>query len=111
MSAWDEEEAARVEATTGRHSDERLLPGELATSAIDATTGADAVVLTTAWSSFRRIDWVEVAAAMTGRLVIDGRNALDPDEIREAGLEYEGTGRQSRGLTRPLPDLRQGDGR
>ena len=29
-----------------------------------------------------------------GRLMVDGRNALDPEVIREAGLDYEGIGRQ-----------------
>jgi UDPglucose 6-dehydrogenase len=30
---------------------------------------------------------------MKGDLVIDGRNALDPDAVRQAGLVYEGVGR------------------
>jgi hypothetical protein len=30
---------------------------------------------------------------MPGRLVIDGRNALDPQAVRQAGLTYEGIGR------------------
>jgi UDPglucose 6-dehydrogenase len=30
---------------------------------------------------------------MRGRLVIDGRNALDPDALSAAGLQYEGVGR------------------
>jgi UDPglucose 6-dehydrogenase len=30
---------------------------------------------------------------MSGTLVIDGRNALDDDAIRAAGLRYEGVGR------------------
>jgi UDPglucose 6-dehydrogenase len=33
---------------------------------------------------------------MHGRLVIDGRNALDPDALRAAGLVYEGVGRGDR---------------
>jgi UDPglucose 6-dehydrogenase len=35
-----------------------------------------------------------VAEAMDGRLVIDGRNALDADRVRAAGLLYEGIGRR-----------------
>ncbi|MGI8801462.1 MAG: UDP-glucose dehydrogenase family protein [Solirubrobacteraceae bacterium] len=64
-----------------------------ADSALAAVTGADAVVLVTEWAEFAEIDWDEVAAAMSGRLVVDGRNALDPVEIRSAGLVYEGIGR------------------
>jgi UDPglucose 6-dehydrogenase len=34
-----------------------------------------------------------VADAMAGRVLIDGRNALDPKAVRAAGLVYEGVGR------------------
>jgi UDPglucose 6-dehydrogenase len=54
---------------------------------------ADAVVLVTEWDEFKELDWREVANAMAGTLVVDGRNALDPDAVRSAGLEYEGVGR------------------
>ena len=30
---------------------------------------------------------------MTGKVVIDGRNFIDPAIVREAGLVYEGIGR------------------
>ena len=55
--------------------------------------GADAVVLVTEWREFLELDWQRVAEAMRGNLVIDGRNALDPDVVRAAGLVYEGVGR------------------
>ncbi len=64
-----------------------------ADSALQAAEGADAVVLVTEWPQFLELDWGEVAAAMRGDLVIDGRNALDPDAVRAAGLVYEGVGR------------------
>jgi UDPglucose 6-dehydrogenase len=32
---------------------------------------------------------------MAGRLIVDGRNALDPEVVRAAGLDYEGIGRPS----------------
>jgi UDPglucose 6-dehydrogenase len=31
---------------------------------------------------------------MRGQVVVDGRNALDPDAVRAAGLAYEGIGRR-----------------
>jgi UDPglucose 6-dehydrogenase len=64
-----------------------------ASSALEVVADADAVVLVTEWPEFLALDWPEVAAAMTGTLVIDGRNALDPDAVRAAGLIYEGIGR------------------
>jgi UDPglucose 6-dehydrogenase len=58
----------------------------------DALEGADAVVLVTEWPEFLALDWAEAAARMAGRVVIDGRNALDPAAVRAAGLIYEGVG-------------------
>src|SRR2546421_2401580 len=68
---------------------------EFATSALECVRAADAVVLVTEWKEFTDLQWREVAEAMAGRLVVDGRNALDPDAIRGAGLDYEGIGRPS----------------
>jgi UDPglucose 6-dehydrogenase len=64
-----------------------------AESAMDALTDADAIVLVTEWPEFLGLDWREVAQSMSGDLVIDGRNALDPVAVRGAGLVYEGIGR------------------
>jgi UDPglucose 6-dehydrogenase len=33
---------------------------------------------------------------MRGNLLVDGRNFLDPERVRAAGLVYEGIGRASR---------------
>src|SRR5215217_1736706 len=69
----------------------RLIPGvELADDALDAVRDADAVVLVTEWREFKELDWGEVAAAMRGTLVVDGRNALDAHAVQAAGLSYEG---------------------
>jgi intein/homing endonuclease len=64
-----------------------------AEGALDAVNGADAVVLVTEWDEFRDLDLRELAGAMSGDVLIDGRNALDPDAARAAGLRYEGIGR------------------
>jgi UDPglucose 6-dehydrogenase len=76
----------------------RLLMPQLdyAADALDAVTDADAVVLVTEWPEFIELDWSEVAQTMRGNLVIDGRNALDPEALRAAGLLYEGVGRGDR---------------
>jgi UDPglucose 6-dehydrogenase len=70
-----------------------MMPGiAFADGALDATEGADAVVLVTEWDEFKTLDWAGVAGAMRGTLLIDGRNALDADAVRAAGLTYEGIG-------------------
>jgi UDP-glucose 6-dehydrogenase len=67
---------------------------EFADSPLGAVAQADAVVLVTEWPEFLELDWRQVADAMGGNVVIDGRNALDPEAIRAAGLTYEGIGRR-----------------
>src|SRR4051795_4792840 len=68
---------------------------EFASDALSCVRDADAVVLVTEWQEFKDLDWRQVAVAMAGRLIVDGRNALEPEAIRAAGLEYEGIGRPS----------------
>jgi UDPglucose 6-dehydrogenase len=73
----------------------KLLAGlQLADSPLEAVQAADAVVLVTEWPQCTGLDWSEVAAAMRGKLMIDGRNALDAGAVRAAGLVYEGIGRR-----------------
>jgi hypothetical protein len=45
---------------------------------------------------------------MRTRLIIDGRNLLDPDEVRAAGFAYEGIGRPSSPLDL-LPETAESD--
>jgi UDPglucose 6-dehydrogenase len=72
----------------------KLMGGvEFADDALGAVSGADAVVIVTEWPEFAELDWSEVAERMPGRLVIDGRNFVDPDAVRAAGFIYEGIGR------------------
>jgi UDPglucose 6-dehydrogenase len=73
-----------------------LLPAvEMSQSAMDAVDGADAVVLITEWPEFAELDWAEVAKRMNTPLLVDGRNFLDAEAVRAAGLTYEGIGRPS----------------
>jgi UDPglucose 6-dehydrogenase len=67
---------------------------EFTDSPLTAIEGADAVVLVTEWREFLELDWNEVANGMSGDVVVDGRNALDPEAVRAAGLIYEGIGRR-----------------
>ena len=75
-----------------------LLPGvEMSASAMEAVEGADAAVLVTEWPEFAELDWAEVAKRMANRLLVDGRNFLDPKTVRDAGITYEAIGRPSAG--------------
>jgi UDPglucose 6-dehydrogenase len=60
----------------------------------EALREAHAAVVITEWAEVRGLDPKRVAALMRDpKLVVDGRNALDPAAWREAGLLYVGFGR------------------
>jgi UDPglucose 6-dehydrogenase len=72
-----------------------LLPKlELCESPEEAIEGADAVILVTEWPEFAELDWKSLAGRMRTPLIVDGRNFLDPERLRSAGLAYEGIGRR-----------------
>jgi UDPglucose 6-dehydrogenase len=72
----------------------KLMGGvQFADDAVGAVDGADAVVIVTEWPEFAELDWSAMAERMPGRLVIDGRNFVDPERVRAAGFIYEGVGR------------------
>ena len=73
---------------------------EFADSALSAVEGADACVVVTEWPEFAELDWGAVAERMAGKLVVDGRNCLDPGVVARAGLAYEGIGRANGGILR-----------
>jgi UDPglucose 6-dehydrogenase len=60
---------------------------------LEALDGADAAVVVTEWPQLAQLDWRAAAGRMRNPLLIDGRNMLDPDELRAAGFTYEGIGR------------------
>jgi UDPglucose 6-dehydrogenase len=64
-----------------------------ATDTHDALHNADAVVLVTEWKEYRELDPVEVGQLVREKILIDGRNVLDPAAWRAAGWTYQGMGR------------------
>lgn len=59
----------------------------------DAAEGADALVVATAWEEYASLNLGLLLRRMRGRLLLDGRNLLDPKKARDAGFVYEGVGR------------------
>jgi UDPglucose 6-dehydrogenase len=70
-------------------------------AALDALDGADAAVLVTEWPEFAELDWAEAKARMANPLIVDGRNFLDAETLRDAGFTYEGIGRPSVAEVKP----------
>ncbi len=61
-------------------------------SAIEAATDADALVILTEWNEFKEIDLLELKEKMKSPIIFDGRNIYDSKVIREIGFEYYGIG-------------------
>lgn len=59
----------------------------------DAVLDADALLLLTEWKEFRLPSWEVIGKAMRKKLVIDGRNIFDADELEELDFEYHCIGR------------------
>jgi UDPglucose 6-dehydrogenase len=96
LSARLQADGARVRAYDPIAEEEasKLMVGvDFASSALEAVEGADAVIVVTEWLEFSELDWTAVAERVAGTLVVDGRNFIDPESVRAAGLIYEGIGR------------------
>jgi UDPglucose 6-dehydrogenase len=78
------------------HETKKLLGNkiEYATDPYDAVTGVDAMALITEWPEFHFPDLNMMAKLMKGKVIFDGRNIYDPEEIRNQGFVYFGIGRR-----------------
>lgn len=59
----------------------------------DAVKDADAVVVLTAWSEYKDLDFERIRDAMAGPLVVDPNGALDADRLLGLGFTYLDVGR------------------
>jgi UDPglucose 6-dehydrogenase len=57
-----------------------------------AAKDADAIVVLTEWPEFRDLNWPLIAEQAPGAVVVDTRNLLDAEALRDAGLRYVGNG-------------------
>ncbi|UPW06030.1 UDP-glucose/GDP-mannose dehydrogenase family protein [Rhodococcus pyridinivorans] len=61
----------------------------------DCCQGADVVLVLTEWKEFRAIDPGTLSPLVKEKIVLDGRNCLDPAVWRNAGWDYRGMGRRT----------------
>jgi UDPglucose 6-dehydrogenase len=64
---------------------------------------AEALILCTEWAEFHTLDWSRMKAQMVRPLILDGRNALDREQMITLGFEYIGVGRAGHIGPRSLP--------
>jgi UDPglucose 6-dehydrogenase len=66
------------------------------TDPYQAAEGTHCVVICTEWREFRELDLGHLGSVMRYPVVVDARNLLDPEAMREAGFLYIGVGRGGR---------------
>jgi UDPglucose 6-dehydrogenase len=57
-------------------------------SPLEAAENADAIVIVTEWSEFKRLDFARLRAVMKTPLIVDLRNLLSAEEARSGGFKY-----------------------
>src|ERR1700730_14839741 len=87
VQAYDPKGMDRVEEL-------KLCPGiAMKSSALEAASDAEALILATEWSEFNNIGLDQVKKQMHTPIVFDGRNLFDPGTMSELGFRYYGIGR------------------
>jgi UDPglucose 6-dehydrogenase len=54
--------------------------------------GSDALIICTEWEEFKNLDWDRIKSLMGYAFILDGRNTLDKERMKELGFEYVGMG-------------------
>ncbi|MBX9851649.1 MAG: UDP-glucose/GDP-mannose dehydrogenase family protein [Cytophagaceae bacterium] len=88
VTAYDPEAMENVEAKVGNKI-------KFADNAYDALHGADALIVVTEWSEFRSPDFKKIENYMNDKVVFDGRNLFEPEQMKELGFHYESIGREA----------------
>jgi len=52
----------------------------------------DSVVIVTDHKEFREYDWQEIGGKMRSRVIVDGRQIVEPEKARKLGFTYKGIG-------------------
>jgi UDPglucose 6-dehydrogenase len=60
----------------------------------DAAKDADALVILTEWSEFKKLNLKKIKSLMRHHLIIDGRNIYNPEYVKNEGFTYISIGRK-----------------
>lgn len=88
ISAFDPEAMANVKKEIGNTI-------EYVETQYDALNDADALVIATEWSEFRTPDFNRMEALLKDKVIFDGRNLFDLNQMEECGFHYESIGRRT----------------
>ena len=70
-----------------------IADAEFASSALEAVTDAEALIIATDWNEFANVDLAVLKEKMRTPIVFDGRNLLHPETMRQFGFNYYSIGR------------------
>ncbi|PJA46353.1 UDP-glucose 6-dehydrogenase [Candidatus Uhrbacteria bacterium CG_4_9_14_3_um_filter_50_9] len=85
ICAFDPEASENAKAVLPDHI-------EFAPTAIDAATGAEALIVLTEWPEFQNVSFSTLKSRMVGDHVFDGRNCLADHNLSQHGFQYHGVG-------------------
>jgi len=88
VTAFDPEAMNNVKALMG----DKLA---FADSQYDALENADALIIATEWSEFRTPDFDKINSLLKEKVIFDGRNLYDVDQMEELGYHYLSIGRRT----------------
>ena len=63
-------------------------------SQYDALKNADALIIATEWSEFRTPDFDKIISLLNNKIIFDGRNLFDLQQMQDLGFHYESVGRK-----------------
>ncbi len=61
----------------------------------DAIEGADALLIMTEWPIFRTPDFERLTNSLKNKVIFDGRNLYEPNQMEELGFKYYSIGRRN----------------
>ena len=60
----------------------------------DALKGSEACMILTEWNEYRNLDLDRAKRVMSGSILMDARNIMDPENAKRSGFTYRGVGRR-----------------
>lgn len=88
ITAFDPEAMDNVKALVG----DKI---SFADNQYDALENADALIIATEWSVFRSPDFDKLAESLNEKVIFDGRNLYDLDQMKDLGFYYNSIGRKT----------------
>jgi UDPglucose 6-dehydrogenase len=73
---------------------EGLSDGIVHDSAEKAVTNTEVIVILTEWPEFKDLDWIKFQRIAKAPKIVDARNLLNPQTLRDIGFEYTSLGRK-----------------